>query len=734
MSARLLGEGRVRPWGWTTVTVDLVNQGGDLTGELVIAPEDPGGMSKAEYVVEVTLPAGGKKRVSVDLPIEGNGTELKVQLKADGREIKSQKVSLTLVTPDSPLIGLLSEDELGLPALSQLRFNQNTPSAQVIRLDAETFPTKGTLLDTFDVIAISRFDTSTLSKEQLQALEAWVAHGGRLVLAGGPEWKRTLAALPPSLVPVAVTGTRDVALQPLAALTSKPLAGQAQVSDGKVVRGTALASSGETPLVVQAEAGSGKVLYVAFDPGLQPLVGWAGQVDLYGKLLDAKQNWNQMPRGRGAMVSALQSIPGLSLPEPVLVAVLVFGYLLVIGPLSYFILKRLDRREWLWVTVPILSLAFVGTAYGVTGSKWSSLLSHRITVTELAPGMQTGRMYTYTGVYAPTLRQLSVPVTSQGLVTPLTFYGQQDDRQTRLRLGEKKLIEFDGMNNYSMQGFATEQDLPVSGGIELVETTMDADGVLMTRVVNRLDQPLTDLQVYLGGASAAVGRLEPGETSDVIRITPSVDATENIRQKMQLAAKVSSEPGEPRALERQRLNILNDIFNSRMELGQSDRILVTAWTERPLVEETTVSQGRFLPGANLIYAKFPLKVDMSTGTIPPGLIQGVLSESDTGFGGTTNIYELMPGNHEFTFTLPSIPLERIADLRIHMLVLGAQPYTLSARNVKTGEWVELKAEPVQSLPDWRAFIGPNNGLAIRISNKQHLTTAPPTISTKGVTR
>ncbi|MBK8024645.1 MAG: hypothetical protein IPK19_25285 [Chloroflexi bacterium] len=38
-------------------------------------------------------------------------------------------------------------------------------------------------------------------------------------------------------------------------------------------------------------------------------------------------------------------------------------YILLVGPANYFLLSRINRREWAWVTIPILILVFSALAH-----------------------------------------------------------------------------------------------------------------------------------------------------------------------------------------------------------------------------------------------------------------------------------------------------------------------------------------------------------------------------------
>ena len=50
---------------------------------------------------------------------------------------------------------------------------------------------------------------------------------------------------------------------------------------------------------------------------------------------------------------AVANLPSLALPPITGLLVLLFGYIILVGPVNYLVLSRLDRREWAWITVPV---------------------------------------------------------------------------------------------------------------------------------------------------------------------------------------------------------------------------------------------------------------------------------------------------------------------------------------------------------------------------------------------
>lgn len=735
MKAEAAGGGRIRTSGWVTIMVDLTNLGGETEADLV-ATQTGGAMwggagSTPEYVVPLTLPAGGKKRVPIEMPATGGGL-IKVQLRAGGTVIQQQDVQLMGIAQDTLLVGLLSDDELGVPALARLGGGREGAS-QVARLNAATFPASGALLEPYDILALSRFDTGSMSREQMQALEAWVARGGTLLVGGGPEWKRSFAALPPSLVPVQVTGVSDVDLSGLGTIAGQSITGKAAASVGQSPRGEVLASAGTTPLVVVNRVGSGKVVYLAADPSLEPLAGWAGLPDLLDRLLTGRVRSDYVDPGNrdNMMMNALQQLPGLGLPSPWLLGGLLTGYLLLVGPLSYWVLKRKDRREWLWATVPILSLGFVGAVYGVGFSKQVNMISNLITITELSPGAEAASLTSYVGVYAPSRNRLDVDLGAARLVKPLfTFTGREGERSTRIIHGEKTTVQMLDLNNYSMKGFSVEQDAAVKGGVELTEVTVDDAGKLTGKLINRLDQNLRNVRITAGGSWAELDTLAPGQTSSAFVL----DLAGDFRNGKGVPMFIDYSGPNISAETQRRSAVMNALFGWNGEQVQTGSIVVTGWTDEPLAEPGVPDLGRMTRGANLVLVKAPIPFDAARGEIPPGLVVGVHS-GGPGYGRSPYGYSLGQGAHTFRMTLPAIDPAKVAEVKLHAPVLGSsRGYDLSIKDQTTDKWVPLEAVSVQTLAGWQSYVGSGGLIEILVDVAEHVEMASPTISVKGVAR
>src|SRR4029450_10710591 len=176
----------------------------------------------------------------------------------------------------------------------------------------------------------------------------------------------SLSAFPDDLLPYRPTATTDVAPSSLVALLGELPDGAAGLPAlaGKLRAGGALASVGSEAVAAERPYGAGAVTVVGFDPTTRWLSGTNAAEGLWRRPIPTR---SAGPPGSGddsQIVQAASQLPSLALPPVGGMIGLLALYIVLIGPVNYLVLKRLDKREWAWVTMPILILAFAAGAYG----------------------------------------------------------------------------------------------------------------------------------------------------------------------------------------------------------------------------------------------------------------------------------------------------------------------------------------------------------------------------------
>jgi hypothetical protein len=217
------------------------------------------------------------------------------------------------------------------------------------------------------------------------------------------------------------------------------------------------------------------------------------------------------------LVNAVSQLPTLALPPITGLLALLIAYIVLIGPVNYLILKRLDRREWAWVTMPILIVVFAAGAYAYGAAlRGSDLIVNEIAIVRGAPGATEGSAQAYLGVFSPSrsVYQLSVP---GGALLSTSINGDQfggvgSATVLDVLQGDPARVRNLSVGFGSLRTIRAETAVPVP----LIEADLRLeDGRLRGTVKNASDQALQNPAVVLGQTVAVLKDLEPGATASV---------------------------------------------------------------------------------------------------------------------------------------------------------------------------------------------------------------------------
>ncbi|MGH2543446.1 MAG: hypothetical protein ACRDIB_11635, partial [Ardenticatenaceae bacterium] len=277
------------------------------------------------------------------------------------------------------------------------------------------------------------------------------------------------------------------------------------------------------PLVVEREVGGGAIFWLALDPSLTPFDAWAGADEFWLALVGDRTAYpRDMPPdiSRRQMVNeqlyyALQNLPSLDLPSLRLLAPLLAVYILVVGPLNFFLLRRMRRLELAWMTIPAVTLLFSVGAYGLGYRlRGSDVILNQVAVVQGVPGGEGGYVRSVIGVFSPARRNYDLAVGNEALVAPTrlqgdSFGGGGGTRQARIVQGEPTLVEDFTVNQWSMQSITAEA-LTTEGYAFDADLT-SADGRIVGTISNRSDHDWKDVVIVLGNSFERLGDVPAGE-------------------------------------------------------------------------------------------------------------------------------------------------------------------------------------------------------------------------------
>ncbi len=472
----------------------------------------------SETVYPVELPSGSTKQIVVT-PSEGSPRAV----------LETNQGSANFLIPERnagfyrPILQIGgSEGDLLFVSLG----DSDNPEEQTPMIDfycvPEAAPERSVGYSGQSVIVLAS-GSERLSDAAVQAISQWVMLGGKLLFQGGasaavlrdPRWA--------DLLPISPSAPR--ALPKIAWLeTFSPIpAGPITVMDATAKPGMPTNLEQGLPLVASRLYGLGTVHYVAFDLTEPPLSRWEGRKLLFDALFpsptprwedgtlheqsaQAILNWSQyeLPYSDSEFDVALFSTST--------VALILGLYVLCVIPLNFAVLKKLGKREWAWMTAPILSVLFASIFFSAARGLYRSQLSFttRTLVISDAGSHQSiafGNLETFfpkAGRY---------PVQFEGLEQLSLHSNDSIPTMPRTKL---QLVD-DGMEpsgslttqNLTFSGMQYQQRLSHEG--PWAEVRLQGDRYV---VQNRSPHRLKDVKVILGTEhEVALGTLEPGAAS-----------------------------------------------------------------------------------------------------------------------------------------------------------------------------------------------------------------------------
>lgn len=334
------------------------------------------------YEYPVFLAGGAETALTLPVSITYKQPAYTVEVLADGQtvaqaDVRPQKV----MAPDTLLVGVLSDQP---QALRTLNINEtNDPMMrgetwQTLVLDAATFPDRYELLRAFRILAVDGFDIATLSENQHEALSRWLREGGIVLVGGGASASvsgRGFMAYTGVMMgmPAPVSQVEKALESALAegsfALKSQPGRGGSVLVSSLSGSRNAVAMLGGKPLIDRCPVGQGVVYTAGFSLGDAALNAWSGMSGYWQRLLltcdrtryqgviTALQNYQDTYNSNGYVDTWLLRQMPMENPDSVWLIVGLTAAFLVLGGIGgYLLLRRFDKREWLWLAAPALCL------------------------------------------------------------------------------------------------------------------------------------------------------------------------------------------------------------------------------------------------------------------------------------------------------------------------------------------------------------------------------------------
>jgi hypothetical protein len=724
-------KGLVKTQQWMPVTVDITNKGQDVTGTVEVTTGNSTNgppIGSVIYQAHVSVPSGTTKHLKTYLVEDQAPATVSARLVQNGQVLASSDAQAG--TAATVLIGVLSDQSTAFDNFAAV--HPDGLAASVAHLSLDDVSDSPILLRAFDLLAIDNFATDSLTSAQRGALTDYVQNGGALLLGTGASWRKTLAGVSSTLLPMSVDGTTT--LDSVSAIDN--LSGL-EIATGTVNPGAnAWMAEGPRPLLAEKLVGTGIVTLATFDWSQPSVAGSTGADTLLRQVLvrtlfsSGASQGMFFSKGGGfgiggtgstaersnAVSQALASLPALDLPSLLVIGILVLAYVLFVGPVNYFVLRALNHRALAWVTVPLIVIVASAGAFGAgLFTKGRSVETNQVSIVHLEPGWDHAYVESYMGLVTPTRGNYQVNLTgSKSLVGPIFDYGGLAGPSSNLiRVGvDSNSVDLPNMTAFVLRGFATEAvvDRP-----KLIATAQFANGKLTGTIRNDTTTPFTDAVVLAGDSYQLLKALAPGATA-TFEVTPKVlTLTGGPPAITTIYGNYNNGPqfSPPTAADREnqeKSSIIGLVATASFGFNPTIAPMVVAWTKEPYQQ---ISVGGSQPHATALTAfALPIAVgEIGAGTVQAGMIVSrytdIEGDSQPGMPGavtTTN------GTVTYDFQPPIVPGLHLTKAALDSSTqnqFGGPPGTtqglpqVSAWDWSKSAWVSVSyiAQGITALPD-----------------------------------
>ncbi len=442
---------------WAPVEVILVGGTESYTGRVLItAPDSDGVPTTVVSPTErpVGIRPGQATVVRLNIRVGQSNSPLNVKFFADGK-VRTERTFYTgpeagegmvlggapatnrILLEFGPALGLgdLVRDESGEIELLESRIAHLESAAN---LPTQWFGYEGLETVVLSTSQVELYRPLFQNPGRVEALRQWVELGGKLVVFCGQSAEELLGKDGPLAPLMPGNFEKMVPLRQPQAIESFSGSDQSiprnqrldlQVPQLTNVQGKILAHAGreETnlPLVVQSRLGLGELVFVGLDFDRPPLRDWAGRTSFLRKVLNFEHrvatDQSTGPTYGGAdsddMTAKLRialdkQFTGVQIVPFALIALLVVGYILLIGPGDYFLVKKiLGRAELTWLTFPAIVVGISAAAYWFANwSKGDQLRVNQIEVVDVDSTNKFAHGTVFTHFFTPQVDQFHLTI------------------------------------------------------------------------------------------------------------------------------------------------------------------------------------------------------------------------------------------------------------------------------------------------------------------------------------
>jgi hypothetical protein len=391
----------------------IKNNGPAFEGELQIEVEDSM-MSKVIIAQPFEIAENATKEIAIDVPLYIIQKSFKVNVTSKEKKLYEETIKASKVlSPDRRVMAVVTDTpdayrflentkisggyvDPGMYKYAQSQYGgsmvttQETTTLELQNLEVLFFDSFDQLdsaekLGFFNFIYIGHNQSLSISEEVENNLQKWMTAGNALVIETGADYKKTSSVLPESLNPIEISGIENKQIKNL--WYSLPLDDAIDLATTNAINSidTAIIEFEGTKVGAKTTVGNGSVITLFVNMALEPIASWNSKAPFVEAILGTyaiNSNYQAIdPYYVSQFQYLVQQVPSDKQPPYIFMVIILGIYIFLVAPVAYFVLKKMDKRDFAWIGIPLLAVVCVITMYTFgLGTRHNNAIMNSISV------------------------------------------------------------------------------------------------------------------------------------------------------------------------------------------------------------------------------------------------------------------------------------------------------------------------------------------------------------------
>lgn len=434
----------------TPVNIKISNNGEDFDGEIQIQTDSFNTKQYDLYTQNLIIAKNTTKNLVIPANIL-NTFNVKIISKENKTIYENQfRVTSGRVGLNEVLVGVLTEDFNGLNYLSNIQLD-NAKGLNVkllpIKISEKIIGDNAKSIELLDMIIINNYDTSKLTVEQIQSIDNWIKRGGTLIIGTGDNGHKVINSINNKILKGQFSGTIKKVLR----LDDEIIPIEGISMDIENITPMYF-DDGNNIIIGNIVKEKGNVIVLAFDMGINKVENkelWTRimETSIINGKIDNQYNY--------AIDNLVKKIRDVQLPSVKLIVILFVSYIFIIGVLIYMVLKRLNKRDYVWLLIPLISLAFTGLIYIIgSNSRISKVIANKVNIVNVSN--DSAKIESYIAFLTSKKRDISVKEPNNLKMENLSAYPNMNPQDQLSKLNNKTMrveVKYSGdETSYNFKG------------------------------------------------------------------------------------------------------------------------------------------------------------------------------------------------------------------------------------------------------------------------------------------